>query len=108
MSSLSIQSALLDALRQQIVNVVVKTQFLVGNTWYDAEFFADVGDNSIVHINMVITPVSGAATLATKFRLLDSSNAVLAEKSDNVQFIAGVDSMLYRFNFNVTVDQGGE
>lgn len=98
-----IKEAMLSGLRQHIIDMVAKAQFNVGSTWHDAVFSGAVGSNDMVSVNMVLEPVSGPSTLATQFRLLNSNGDQLAGKTENIQFLPGVEEMMYRFVFGVTL-----
>jgi len=108
MSAVAIQNAMLNGLRQHIPEMVIKAQYKVSSTWYDAEFTSSVQTNNMVHVDMMVEPVAGPGTVVTQFRLLDSSDNELAGKTQTLTFAAGIDSILFRFAFEVTVDEGDD
>lgn len=108
MNNVSIEEAMLNKLRQHIADIVAKAQYKVGSTWYDAVFTAEVQSNSMVNVSMILEPVSGPGTVVTNFRLMDSGNVKLAEKTQTITFFSGVDTIMYRFIFGVTVNEGDD
>ena len=98
-----VKEAMLAGLRRHIIDMVAKAQFKAGGTWHDAAFTGAVGSNDMVSVNMVLEPVSGSSTLVTQFRLLNSNGDELAGKTENIQFLPGVEEMMYRFVFGVSL-----
>lgn len=102
MAATTITNVMLNALREQIVDIATYGFYRIGTTWYSTEINSKaVQSNGAVHITFYIE--SHGADLATEFRLTNASGEVLASRVEDVPFVDGAEKMLYRFKFGVSV-----
>lgn len=101
---ITITNALLDGLRGHIVSMVSYGMYRTGGAWYRAEInSAEVRENGAVHVTFYIERKSSQASTATEFQLRNAAGAVLAERAETITFIDGMDRVLVRFKFGISV-----
>lgn len=106
MAATIITSNMLNALRQHIVDQTAYARYKINGTWYKAEINSkEVRENGAVHITFYVQRAGGTNAPATQFQICTSSGAVLAERTENVAFVANMDAILYRFKFGVSVGE---
>ena len=102
MATTTITNTMLSALRTRVSDLIAYAQYMVGTTWYHAELESnEIQANGAVHITFYV--LSHGYAQATKFRLCDSEGSVLVERVENVTFGTGMDKVMYRFKFGVSV-----
>lgn len=101
---ITITGTLLDGLRSHIVSMISHGMYRIGNTWYRAEInSAEVRENGAVHVTFYIERKSSQAAAATAFQLRNAADAVLAERVETITFVEGMDRVLIRFKFGISV-----
>ena len=99
----TISDAMLGGLRQHIVDMASYAEYQMGGSWVRAELNGKtVQRNGAVHITFYVRK-QGSAVKATAYRLKDASGNVLASKEEDIPFVTGIDAIMYRFKFSVTV-----
>lgn len=103
MATTTITAALLNGLRNRIVDMVSYGRYKIGGAWYRANLnSSQVQTNGAVHVTFYIERQSGN-TPATEFQLCDANGAVLVDRSEEVSFAQFVDKILIRFKLGVSV-----
>lgn len=109
MAQTTITSALLDEERQHIVDIASYARYRIGVTWYRAEINSKaVQSNGAVHVTFYIPTPSPITAPASAFQLCREDGAVLVEIVENVTFIQGMETVLYRFKIGVSVGEEQE
>ena len=104
MAATQISRTLLTSLRENILSAAAYGRYKIGGTWYTSPIsFSSIRANGSVELAFYITRQDNNGTPATHFQLMNSRNEVLAEREETVQFMNGLDLMVYRFKFSVTV-----
>ena len=99
-----LQMAAYTDLRNYIKKRVVKAQYSVGTTWYDASIVeSTITSNGIVRIKAQIA--HGAACTISGVRLLNSEGSVWATKTINVVMESATTNLLQWFDFNITEEE---
>lgn len=103
--AVTVNTALLTALRNALADTCASAQYKISGTWYDAAI-ASVGvqSNGAVHAAFYIpNPGSGSVSGC---RIKDAQGNVLAASDDTYTFQSGEDAHLYRFKFSInTVEE---
>jgi len=103
MATTTITAALLNGLRNRIVDMVSYGRYKIGGAWYRANLnSSQVQTNGAVHVTFYIERQSGN-TPATEFQLCDANGTVLVDRSEEVSFTQFVDKILIRFKLGVSV-----
>ena len=95
-----VTNTLLASLRQQLIDKVDHAQFRIGSTYTNVVINEKkINSNGTVNVGFYINASSGQTV--TQCRLLDSSNNVLASKSENIVMSQTASAIYYFFTFNV-------
>lgn len=107
MAQTEIKTAMLNGIRQSIVDMVDHGRYKMGGTWYTSPIDAKgIQENGSVYAAFYVHR-QGSAASATQFQVRNASGTVLASRTETIPFTDTTGTIMYRFKFGVSVASGG-